>query len=242
MTERIRQRCPGNAGGFAAALQPGSRLRVNGICVIEVNPDKTPRALKILLQSPAGVVVLERPSWWTAQKTLILAGIPFAVVTVIAAWNVILRRRVRGQTRLIREQLEEAEQLRAQAEAAHAEKSASLASVLTLQQELLAAQDKLRYQASHDVLTGVWNRGALLDLLRSEMERCLRTHSTVGVLMLDVDHFKPVNDTHGHLVGDEVLKEAGAAHQPRDPRLRHGGAVRWRGVPGDSAGMRPRGG
>lgn len=193
--------------GFPAALKPGSRLRVTGICMIEVNADKTPRALKILLQSPAGVVVLERPSWWTAQKTLILAGILFAVVTVIAAWNVILRRRVRGQTRLIREQLEEAEQLRMQAEAAHEEKSASLASVLTLQNELLAAQEKLRYQATHDVLTGVWNRGALLDLLRSEMERCLRTHSSVGVLMLDVDHFKPVNDTHGHLVGDGVLKE-----------------------------------
>jgi diguanylate cyclase (GGDEF)-like protein len=198
---------PGNAEGFSADLQPGSRLRVTGICMIEVNPDKTPKELKVLLRSPADVVVLERPSWWTTRKTLFLAAILLAIVTVVVAWNDILRRRVRGQTRLIREQLQEAEQLRMEAEAAHEEKSASLASVLTLQNELLAAQDKLRYQATHDVLTGVWNRGALLDLLRSEMERCLRTHSSVGVLMLDVDHFKPVNDTHGHLVGDGVLKE-----------------------------------
>lgn len=192
---------------FATNLQPGSLLRVTGICFIEVTPDKTPKALKILLQSPADVLVLARPSWWTPRNTLILSALLFALVTVVLAWNFGLRRRVHAQTRVIRTQLNEARALRRQAEAAHEEKSASLTNVLSLQRDLLAAQEQLRYQATHDVLTGLWNRGALLDLFRNEIERAVRTQSSLGVLMLDVDHFKPVNDTLGHLAGDAVLKE-----------------------------------
>jgi diguanylate cyclase (GGDEF)-like protein len=79
--------------------------------------------------------------------------------------------------------------------------------MLALQRDLLSAQEKLRFQATHDALTGLWNRGALLDLLQTEIERTLRTRSSLGVLMLDVDHFKRVNDTHGHLAGDAVLRE-----------------------------------
>jgi diguanylate cyclase (GGDEF)-like protein len=188
-------------------LEPGSRLRITGICLLEVTPSKTPKALKILLQSPDEVLVLQSPSWWTPRHTLIFASVLSAVVMVFIAWNVGLRRRVRAQTRVIRTQLDEAQTLRLQAEAAHREKSKSLAEVLSLQHDLLVAQEKLRYQATHDVLTGLSNRGALLDVLRAEIERTLRTHTSMGLLMLDVDHFKPINDTYGHLVGDAVLKE-----------------------------------
>ena len=188
-------------------LQPGSRLRITGICLIEVTPSKTPKALKILLQSPAEVLILQSPSWWTPRHTLIFASILIAVVLVFITWNVGLRRRVRAQTGVIRTQLHEAHTLRLQAEAAHREKSKSLADVLSLQHDLLVAQEKLRYQATHDVLTGLSNRGALLDLLRAEIERTLRTHASMGLLMLDVDHFKPINDTYGHLAGDAVLRE-----------------------------------
>jgi len=79
--------------------------------------------------------------------------------------------------------------------------------MLDLQRDLLSAQEKLRFQATHDPLTGLWNRGALLDLLQTELERTVRTRSSLGVLMLDIDHFKKVNDTHGHLAGDAVLQE-----------------------------------
>ena len=213
--------------GFPADLQLGSRLRITGICFIEVTPAKTPKALKILLQSPADVVVLRRPSWWTPRNTLILSTLLCLMVLVFIAWNVGLRRRVRAQTRVIRTQLQEAHTLRLQAEAAHQEKSQSLANVLSLQQDLLAAQEKLRYQATHDVLTGVWNRGALLDLLHSEIERTLRSQSSLGILMIDVDHFKPVNDSHGHLAGDAVLREVaqriGCATRPYDISGRYGG-------------------
>lgn len=79
--------------------------------------------------------------------------------------------------------------------------------MLALQHDLLAAQEELRFQATHDALTGLWNRGALLDILRTEIERAVRTRSTCGILLLDVDHFKTVNDTRGHLTGDAVLQE-----------------------------------
>jgi len=80
--------------------------------------------------------------------------------------------------------------------------------ILTLQQDLIQAREDLRFRATHDALTGILNRGTVLDLLRRELDRAARFQSPTGVMMLDLDHFKQVNDTHGHLTGDVVLKEA----------------------------------
>jgi len=79
--------------------------------------------------------------------------------------------------------------------------------ILELQHALLRTQEALQYEAAHDPLTGLWNRGAILDLLRRETQRHQRTGSSLGVLMADLDHFKKINDTYGHLVGDTVLRE-----------------------------------
>jgi two-component system, cell cycle response regulator len=79
--------------------------------------------------------------------------------------------------------------------------------ILTLQRDLIGARDELRFQATHDVLTGIWNRGAVLDLLHRELERSVRAQTATSVFMIDLDHFKKINDTHGHLTGDIVLRE-----------------------------------
>jgi diguanylate cyclase (GGDEF)-like protein len=81
--------------------------------------------------------------------------------------------------------------------------------ILTLQHELIQAREALRFQATHDDLTGLWSRGTTLHLLKGELERGLRARTPTGILMIDVDHFKRVNDTYGHLNGDMVLIEAG---------------------------------
>jgi two-component system, cell cycle response regulator len=80
--------------------------------------------------------------------------------------------------------------------------------ILALQRELIRAREALRFEATHDALTGLWSRGAALQLLSVEMQRCARSNTCTGILMVDLDHFKKVNDTYGHLTGDDVLKEA----------------------------------
>ncbi len=79
--------------------------------------------------------------------------------------------------------------------------------ILTLQRDLIQAREDLRFQATHDALTGILNRGTIMDLLHRELARAARSQSSTGILILDLDHFKQVNDSHGHLTGDAVLKE-----------------------------------
>jgi diguanylate cyclase (GGDEF)-like protein len=95
----------------------------------------------------------------------------------------------------------------------------------------LLASERMReafeHQATHDALTNVLNRRALLERLQQEMARCKRYKTLCAVLMLDLDHFKRVNDRHGHQVGDEVLKafvrRVGQALRPNDLLGRLGG-------------------
>lgn len=67
-------------------------------------------------------------------------------------------------------------------------------------------QASLRRLAEHDPLTGVWNRRRFEEELEREATRCQRYAERSALLMIDLDEFKKVNDTHGHQAGDELLK------------------------------------
>jgi diguanylate cyclase (GGDEF)-like protein len=82
--------------------------------------------------------------------------------------------------------------------------------LLTLQEEFLRAQAALRYQASHDHLTGLWNRGMVREHLGAEISRARSAGTSVAVVLADLDRFKMVNDTYGHQAGDETLRQATA--------------------------------
>ena len=69
----------------------------------------------------------------------------------------------------------------------------------------------LRHRSRHDGLTGLLNRRAMEEALFSQMQRSRRTGEPFTVLMLDLDHFKTINDCHGHAAGDRALKHTAAA-------------------------------
>jgi two-component system cell cycle response regulator len=79
--------------------------------------------------------------------------------------------------------------------------------LLELEDALVQARESMRFRATHDALTEVWNRGAVLETLEREMSRSRREGASLGVIMADLDHFKSVNDSYGHLAGDSVLQE-----------------------------------
>lgn len=78
--------------------------------------------------------------------------------------------------------------------------------ILGLEQRLVKALETSEFRATHDSLTGLYNRGAILDSLKREMCRREREQSALGICIVDLDRFKSVNDSYGHLAGDEVLK------------------------------------
>ncbi len=79
--------------------------------------------------------------------------------------------------------------------------------ILELQNGLITAREELRFRATHDELTGLANRRVVLDAIAREHYRQLRQGGSFSIVLIDLDHFKSINDTRGHLAGDAVLKE-----------------------------------
>ncbi len=94
-------------------------------------------------------------------------------------------------------------------------------------ERIIKNEDKRIRLASLDNLTKLWNRNKIFDFLDTELERGHRESTATGVVMIDIDHFKRINDRYGHLIGDEVLVEVANrlknAIRPYDRIGRYGG-------------------
>jgi two-component system cell cycle response regulator len=92
---------------------------------------------------------------------------------------------------------------------------------------IVELEERLRRQATHDSLTGILNRGAIMERFAIEMDRAHRDNESLCIAMVDLDHFKRVNDTCGHTVGDTVLSETAtrmtSVLRPYDCIGRYGG-------------------
>jgi len=96
-----------------------------------------------------------------------------------------------------------------------------------LQDDLKSSNERLLELSNTDHLTGLFNRRYLMDILDKELQRCIRKSGCLSLIILDIDHFKKVNDTFGHQQGDEVLKIVSKALQKElrnyDIAARYGG-------------------
>lgn len=99
--------------------------------------------------------------------------------------------------------------------------------IVEIETELLRVKEELKVRATRDALTSLWNRSATMELLVREISRVQREHSPMGLVLVDLDFFKKVNDNFGHLVGDSVLRETAirmlGTVRPYDSVGRYGG-------------------
>ncbi len=165
--------------GDGTDWKPGSRLRLRGICSVQVDAFRSvelgghavAKAYRLLLRSPADIVVLSQPSWWSPNHSLLVVGGFLVMTSLVLVWVAALRRTVEQQTKTIRE-----------------------------------SEMRFKHMAQHDALTGLPTRTLLHDRLHDGLERCRRDGTGLALLMVDLDHFKAINDTYGHNAGDMALK------------------------------------
>lgn len=79
--------------------------------------------------------------------------------------------------------------------------------VLQLQDQLMAAREALRFESTHDATTSALNRSGIGEHLRREYERSMRFGKSLGLIMIDLDHFRIINESFGYAAGDDVLRE-----------------------------------
>lgn len=86
------------------------------------------------------------------------------------------------------------------------EKSRLYQHIYEINSQLLSALKELKEQSSRDSLTGLFHRGAIMEFLKNTIEKCSRKKQPMVTILADIDYFKHINDTYGHLMGDTVLK------------------------------------
>jgi len=168
----------GMIGAQGSPWEIGSKLRVTGICSVELDARSHVRqgiavtkSFRVLMRSPRDVVVVQGPSWWSPGHILVFLALALVVTLCVLVWVIVLQKRVQEQAKMLRE-----------------------------------SESRFRHMALHDALTGLATRLLLDDRLTAAVEAAKRHQTGLALLMLDVDKFKGINDTYGHHCGDEVLR------------------------------------
>ena len=149
-----------------------------------------------------------RPPWWRSWWFFALgATAALALVRMVWRWRTLhMTRRQKELERVVAARTQELRQEK---------------------QDLLVAREELRERAIRDGLTGLFNHRAFFDILEREFARIARQRGPLALIMADLDLFKRVNDTYGHLAGDAVLQECArrirASVRPYDSVGRYGG-------------------
>jgi diguanylate cyclase (GGDEF)-like protein len=149
-----------------------------------------------------------RPPWWRT-RTFYLCLAVFPILCSLLLWHLRERRLIKRQLLLEKLVAQRTSELEAE------------------KRELLTTREALHHQATHDALTGLWNRSAILDILQRELDHARSEGTQLAVVLADIDYFKKINDTLGHLAGDLILRDA--AHRmaqnirPSDFIGRYGG-------------------
>jgi diguanylate cyclase (GGDEF)-like protein len=190
-------------------------------------------SFKILLRSPGDIVVVRAAPIWTSQTTLVLLALSFLLIAAILVWVGVLRRRVHRQDAALLKAMQTAQAIRdlsaAMQEVSTEERFAAQVSVrgsediaqlvvgfnqmlsqlLQRDRAKRSAEERLKHQALVDELTGLPNRRLLWDRLSQSIAAARLENGTVGLLFIDLDGFKLVNDSFGHAAGDLLLVEVG---------------------------------
>jgi two-component system cell cycle response regulator len=189
---------PGIAGGYVIS---GERIgRVIARIVLNRATDVTgvqsyvfdyPTAQRFhLAHLPEATEWLNRPrDTWQTYRWQIIAGLALIIVEGLLITALVLALRGRRQSMA----------------ALHEERNKLEARVVQRTLELLVANTKLEQLATTDPLTGIGNRRKMTEQIGKELERSRRSRHPLSLLMIDIDHFKRINDTHGHDVGDRAI-------------------------------------
>ncbi len=153
-------------------------------------------------EQPASIVIIKiLPPWWETWWFRLLAGL--SVVGVVFYG---IQLRINQVNRLNKELEKRVAERTSELNAAHADLSQANGRLQSQLEAITTLEKNVRELAVHDALTGLYNRHYLADRLEAEYSRARREQHPIAYLLVDIDHFKLVNDHYGHQAGDRILQ------------------------------------